>query len=112
MLSTFNIMLSELPLARIFLYVMSSNGSASLLAQQAWTNLKTQLLEIQKVKDKTDALISRINKGHSKVQNREQSQELFTIKAGLRLQEIYNNLLAQSEQERMYLVAYVVLQNN
>ena len=69
--------------------------------KQAWDILRQDLSGLQTVKDKTDALISRINKGHLKVQNREESQESFTVKAGNRLQEIYSNYISQTEQERM-----------
>ncbi|KAJ3257928.1 hypothetical protein HK103_004219 [Boothiomyces macroporosus] len=76
-----------------------SEDSNSTKELSSWTHITSAFTELHNLRLQNDIVVNKINKVHSKVNSREESKEGFTIKAGLRIQEVYRNAIDYAEQE-------------
>jgi hypothetical protein len=67
--------------------------------QSLWIQITKDLTCLLSARTQNDHQSKTINKAHKKVESREASNEAFTVKAGLRLQEIYNQSMDCLENE-------------
>jgi DNA primase catalytic subunit len=64
-----------------------------------WAHITQELTSLSAMRSQNDAQANKINKAHKKVESREASNDSFTVKAGLRLQEIYSQSVELIEAE-------------
>jgi hypothetical protein len=79
---------------------METNMLSSQQKEQAiWENIHQEFTLFYSSKLQTDGALNKVNKAHEKVNDREATNEPFTVKAGGRLLEMYNFSIEQMEGE-------------
>lgn len=80
----------------------SADSNASTQELNLWRNILQGFVSFDRACAATESSINRLNKVHSKVTSREAAKEGFTIKAGLRIEDIYKQAIEVHENELRY----------
>jgi hypothetical protein len=66
---------------------------------EIWATIHKDFASLHTLRGQTEGNVNKVNKAHEKVKTREATNEPFTIKAGYRLLEMYQQTMEQLEAE-------------
>jgi hypothetical protein len=78
--------------------------SPNIQEQTIWNEITKGFQSLQSLRQQNETQTNKVNKAHEKVRIREASNESFTIKAGIRLTEMYHTSIDLAELENKYTI--------
>jgi hypothetical protein len=67
-----------------------------------WATIHKDFAALHTLRGQSEGNVNKVNKAHEKVKTREATNEPFTVKAGYRLLEMYQQTMEQLEAENKY----------